>query len=245
MHKFVIVRHGLTEWSNRFTGWTDIDLAPEGVEMTKKYAKRLKDQGYKFDIGFTSYLKRGIKTLETVLEVLGQKNLPVIKDWHLNERHYGGLQTLNKAETVAKYGKEQVDVWRRSYDISPPKIDINDPRHPANDPMYQDVNPKLLPCGESLKETYERSVPYFQKEILSRIKKGKKLILSGHHNSLRAIIKFLDNISNEEIVHLNVPYCIPLIYEFDENGKQIKHYYLASDQEVKEVIESIKNQTKR
>ncbi len=219
MNKLVIIRHGLTEWSNRFTGWTDIDLAPEGIEETKKYALKLKELGYSFDLGFTSVLKRGIKTLEIVLQVLGQENIPIIKDWRLNERNYGDLQGQNKAEAVAKYGEEQVKVWRRSYDVAPPN-------------------------GESLKDTYNRSVPYFQKMIELEIKKGKKIILSGHHNSLRAIIKYLDNISNEDIVNLNVPYCIPLVYELDENLKAIKHYYLAPDKEVKKVIELIKNQVK-
>ena len=219
MYKFVIIRHGLTEWSNRFTGWTDIDLAPSGIEETKKYGLRLKELGYSFDLGFTSVLKRGIKTLEIVLKVLGQEKIPVIRDWHLNERNYGDLQGQNKSEAISKYGEEQVKVWRRSYDVAPPN-------------------------GESLKDTYNRSVPYFQKMIEPEIKKGKKIILSGHHNSLRAIIKYLDNISNEDITNLNVPYCIPLIYELDENLKPIKHYYLASDEEVKRVIESIKNQTK-
>jgi 2,3-bisphosphoglycerate-dependent phosphoglycerate mutase len=220
MYKFVIIRHGLTEWSNRFTGWTDIDIAPEGIEMTKKYAIRLKEKGYKFDVGFTSVLKRGIKTLEIALETIGQSNIPIIKDWHLNERNYGDLQGQNKAEAMKKYGEDQVKLWRRSYDIAPPN-------------------------GESLKDTYNRSVPYFQTTIEPRIKKGEKIILSGHHNSLRAIIKYLDNISDTDIVSLNVPYCIPLVYEFDENVKPIKHYYLASDEEVKKIIEGIKNQTKK
>ena len=219
MFEFVIIRHGLTEWSNRFTGWTDIDIAPEGIEMTKKYALRLKEKEYRFDIGFTSVLKRGIRTLEIVLETLGQESIPVIKDWHLNERNYGDLQGQNKAEAIVKYGEAQVKIWRRSYDAAPPN-------------------------GESLKDTYNRSVPYFQKTIEPEIKKGKKIILSGHHNSLRAIIKYLDNISDEDVVGLNIPYCIPLVYEFDENLKPIRHYYLASDEEVKKVIESIKNQTK-
>jgi len=219
MNQLVIIRHGLTEWSNRFTGWTDIDIVPEGEEMTKKYALRLKEKGYKFDIGFTSVLKRGIRTLEIALKVLGQENIPIVKDWRLNERNYGDLQGQNKAEAVKKYGEEQVKLWRRSYDVAPPN-------------------------GESLKDTYNRSVPYFQNAVLSEVKKGKTVILSGHHNSLRAIIKFLDNISDQDIVNLNVPYCIPLVYEFDENLKPAKHYYLASDEEVKEVIESIKNQIK-
>ncbi|KKP67403.1 MAG: 2,3-bisphosphoglycerate-dependent phosphoglycerate mutase [Candidatus Roizmanbacteria bacterium GW2011_GWA2_35_19] len=244
MKTLVIVRHGLTEWTTRFTGWTDIDLAPEGIEMTKKYALRLKENNYNFDIGFTSYLKRGIRTLETVLDVLGQQNIPIIKDWHLNERHYGTLQTLNKAETVQKYGIDQVNIWRRSYDIPPPKVTLDDPRHPSHDPLYKGVDPSLLPSGESLKDTYERSVPYFKNKVLSEIKDGKKVILSGHHNSLRAIIKYLENISDSEIVKVNVPYCIPLVYEFDDEMKVVKHFYLASNNEVDNVIASIKNQTK-
>ena len=219
MNKFVIVRHGLTEWTTRFTGWTDIDLVPEGIEMTKKYALRLKEKGFKFDIGFTSVLKRGIRTLETVLQVLGQENIPIIKDWHLNERNYGELQGKNKAEVMAQFGEKQVSLWRRSYDVAPPG-------------------------GESLKDTYNRSVPYFKEKVLSEVKNGKKIILSGHHNSLRAIIKYLDNISDKDIVNLNVPYCIPLVYEFDENLKVIQHYFLATTDEVKTVIDGIKNQTK-
>ncbi|KKP87090.1 MAG: 2,3-bisphosphoglycerate-dependent phosphoglycerate mutase [Candidatus Roizmanbacteria bacterium GW2011_GWA2_35_8] len=244
MNKLVIVRHGLTEWTTKFTGWTDIDLAPDGIEMTKKYALRLKENNYSFNIGFTSYLKRGIKTLETVLEVLGQQNIPIIKDWHLNERHYGALQTLNKAETVEKYGIEQVNIWRRSYDIPPPKVTLDDPRHPSHDPMFKDIDPALLPVGESLKDTYNRSVPYFENKVLSEVKNGKKIILSGHHNSLRAIIKYLENVSDSEIVKVNVPYCVPLIYEFNDNMEVIKHYYLATSDEVNNIIASIKNQTK-
>lgn len=245
MFRFVIIRHGLSEWSNRFTGWTDIDLAPSGVEETKKYGLKLKELGYTFDLGFTSYLKRGIKTLEIVLDTMGLSKIPVIKAWQLNERHYGALQGLNKPETVAKYGEKQVTTWRRSYDIPPPPLEKTDPRHPINDPVYKDIDPSLLPSSECLKDTYARSVPYFQKMIEPEIKKGRKIILSGHHNSLRAIIKYLDNTSNEDIISLNVPYCIPLVYEFDENLKPVKHYYLAPDEEVKRVIEGIKNQTKR
>ncbi|MCL4364025.1 2,3-bisphosphoglycerate-dependent phosphoglycerate mutase [Patescibacteria group bacterium] len=220
MNYLVIIRHGLTEWSNRFTGWTDIDITPEGAEMTKKYAVRLKENGFKFDIGYTSVLKRGIRTLEIALKTIGQEYIPIVKDWHLNERNYGDLQGQNKAEAVKKYGEEQVKLWRRSYDIAPPN-------------------------GESLKDTYNRSVPYFQNTVLAAIKNGKQVILSGHHNSLRAIIKFLDNISDQDIVNLTVPYCIPLVYEFSQTMQPLKHYYLAGDEEVTQVIESIKNQTKR
>jgi 2,3-bisphosphoglycerate-dependent phosphoglycerate mutase len=245
MYKFVIIRHGLSVWSDRFTGWTDIDLAPSGVEETKKYGLKLKELGYTFDLGFTSYLKRGIRTLEIVLEAMGLSEIPVVKAWQLNERHYGALQGLNKPETVEKYGEKQVTIWRRSYDIPPPALEKSDPRHPANDPVYKDVDPSLLPSSECLKDTYARSVPYFQRMIEPEIRSGKKIILSGHHNSLRAIIKYLDNISNDDIVSLNVPYCIPLVYELDENLRPIKHYYLASDEEVRRVIEGIKNQTKK
>lgn len=245
MYKFVIIRHGLSVWSDRFTGWTDIDLAPSGVEETKKYGLKLKELGYTFDLGFTSYLKRGIRTLEIVLEAMGLSGIPVVKAWQLNERHYGALQGLNKPETVEKYGEKQVTIWRRSYDIPPPALEKSDPRHPANDPVYKDVDPSLLPSSECLKDTYARSVPYFRSRIEPEIRSGKKIILSGHHNSLRAIIKYLDNISNDDIVSLNVPYCIPLVYELDENLRPIKHYYLASDEEVKRVIEGIKNQTKK
>lgn len=245
MYKFVIVRHGLSVWSDRFTGWTDIDLAPSGIEETRKYGLKLKELGYSFDLGFTSYLKRSIKTMEIVLEAMGLSDIPVIKAWQLNERHYGALQGLNKPETVAKYGEKQVTIWRRSYDTPPPQLEKTDPRHPANDPTYKDIDPSLLPASECLKDTYARSVPYFQKMIEPEIKNGKKVILSGHHNSLRAIIKYLDNISNDDIVSLNIPYCIPLVYELDENLKPIKHYYLAPDEEVKRVIEGIKNQTKK
>lgn len=244
MFKFVIIRHGLSVWSNRFTGWTDIDIAPSGIEETKKYGLKLKELGYIFDLGFTSYLKRGIKTLEIVLNTMGLSQIPIIKAWQLNERHYGALQGLNKPETVVKYGEEQVNIWRRSYDIPPPPLEKTDPRHPMNDPVYKDIDPSQLPSSECLKDTYNRSVPYFQKMIEPEIKAGKKIILSGHHNSLRAIIKYLDNISDVDIVDLNVPYCIPLVYELDDNLKPIKHYYLASDEEVKRVIEDIKNQTK-
>lgn len=244
MNYFVIIRHGQTEWTKRFTGWTDIDLTPEGGEMTKKYAARLKEKNIKFDKGFTSVLKRGYQTLEIVLDVLGQKNIPVCRDWHLNERHYGALQGLGKPETAKKYREEQVNIWRRSYNVAPPKLSLSDPRHPRFDPLYKDIPLKELPSSESLKDTYERTVPYFQKNIEPLLKKGKNVILSGHSNSLRAIIKYLDKISDEEIVKINVPYCIPLLYEW-EKGMIKRRYYLASDREVEQAIEAIKKQTKK
>lgn len=218
MAVLVIVRHGQTEWTKKFTGWTDIDITPEGAEMTKKYALRLKDK-FKFDYGFTSNLKRAIKTLEIVLETIDQKNVPIIKDWHLNERHYGDLQGQEKPQAVKKYGEKQVNLWRRSYNVAPPN-------------------------GESLKDTYFRVVPYFQEKIEPLLKQGKNIILSAHSNSLRALIKYLDKLSDQEIVKVNIPYCIPLIYQFDNQLQVIKKYYLAKDEEVNQIIEMIKNQTK-
>lgn len=245
MTKFVIVRHGESMWSTRFTGWIDIDITEAGKNETYKYGLKLKEEGYTFDMVFTSVLKRGIRTLWTVLDAMDLMYIPIINAWQLNERHYGALQELNKVETVAKYGEEQVNLWRRSYDVPPPKLELSDPRHPSYDVRYKNVNPALLPSSECLKDTYARSVPYWQEVIEPEIKKGKKIILSGHHNSLRSIIKYLDNISDTDIVNLNVPYCIPLVYEFDEQAKPLKHYYLAPDEEVQRVIQSVKNQTKK
>ncbi len=245
MNKLVIIRHGQTEWTNRFTGWTDIDLAPEGVELAKKYALILKEKGYVFDVGFASWLKRGIRTLEVALEALGQAGIPVVKDWRLNERHYGALQGLNKAETVEKYGVERVKAWRRSYAIRPPPLESTDPRHPARDPRYKEVDRDILPASESLADTYKRVIPYFKEKVIPLIAAGKRVILSGHSNSIRAIVKYLDNLSDTEIVSVNIPYCIPLVYEFDDNLKVTKHYYLASDAEVASAIQSVKNQIKK
>lgn len=245
MTKVVIIRHGTSVWSDRFTGWIDIDVTPEGIKETYNYGLKLKEAGFTFDIAFTSYLKRAIRTLWTVLDATEQMYIPIVNSWKLNERHYGALQGLNKPETVEKHGEEQVAIWRRSYDVPPPALDLSDPGHPSRDPKYKDVDPALLPSTECLKDTYARSVSYWQKEIEPLIKQGKKIILSGHHNSLRSIIKYLDNISDEDIVSLTVPYCIPLVYEFDEQARPIKHYYLAPDEEVQRVIESIKNQTKK
>lgn len=244
MSYLVLIRHGLTEWTKKFTGWTDIDLAPAGIEMTKKYALRLKEKGIKFDHGFTSVLKRGYRTLEIVLEEIGQKDISVIKDWHLNERHYGALQGQEKPAIVKKYGEEQVNLWRRSYDVPPPPLDWDDPRHPRFDNKYQELPQNLLPASESLKDTYQRVIPFFQEKIEPLLKQGKNIIISGHSNSLRALVKYLDHLSDKEIVSVNIPYCIPLIYELNSSLRVLKKYYLANDEEVREVIESIKNQTK-
>jgi len=245
MYKIVIIRHGITEWATKFTGWTDIDVTQSGIEETKKYGKKLKELGYSFDLSYTSYLKRAIRTLWTVLDEMDLLWIPMIKDWRMNERHYGALQGLNKAETATKYGEEQVAIWRRSYDVAPPLLELSDPRHPSNDSKYKGISPSDLPTGESLKDTIERFIPYWKSEVEPQITKGKKIIVSLHSNSLRALIKYLDNLSSEEIMKVNIPYCIPLVYELDENLKPIKHYYLAPDEEVQRVIEGIKNQTKK
>ncbi|OGK62914.1 phosphoglyceromutase [Candidatus Roizmanbacteria bacterium RIFOXYB2_FULL_38_10] len=245
MYKIVLVRHGITEWATRFTGWTDIDVMPSGLEDTKKYGKRLKELGYAFDLAYTSYLKRAIRTLWVVLDEMDLLWIPMIKHWRLNERHYGALQGLNKAETAAKYGEDQVLIWRRSYDTSPPKLEASDKRHPSNDIKYRAVDPTLLPTGESLKDTIDRFLPFWKEEVEPMIKAGKKIILSLHSNTLRALIKHLENLSPQEIMKVNVPYGIPLVYELDNNLKVIKHYYLAPNEEVNRVIESIKNQAKK
>ena len=245
MYKVVIVRHGVTEWATKFTGWTDIDVTQSGIEETKKYGKKLKELGYSFDLSYTSYLKRAIRTLWTVLDEMDLLWIPMIKDWRMNERHYGALQGLNKAETATKYGEEQVAIWRRSYDVAPPLLELSDPRHPSNDSKYKGISPSDLPTGESLKDTIERFIPYWKSEVEPQITKGKKIIVSLHSNSLRALIKYLDNLSSEEIMKVNVPYCIPLVYELDESLQPIKHYYLAPDEEVQRVIDTIKNQAKK
>jgi len=245
MHKVVIVRHGLSVWPDKFTGWTDIDLAPAGITETYKYGAKLKTLGYTFDRGYASVLKRGIKTLWTVLDAMDLNWIPIQTAWQLNERHYGALQGLNKAETVAKYGEDQVKLWRRSYDVRPPQISPSDPAHPSHDPRYGDVDPSLLPGGECLKDTYARAVPYWETVIAPEVRNGKRVIISAHGNSIRALVKYFDGLSEEEITAVNIPYCIPLVYEFDDAMKPVRHYYLADAEEVARVIESIKNQTKK
>ena len=245
MFKIVIVRHGLSVWPDKFTGWTDIDLSPLGLDETYRYGKKLKELGYTFDMGFASVLKRGIKTVWRLLDGMDLNWIPLTYAWQLNERHYGALQGLNKAETVEKYGADQVQLWRRSYNVRPPQIELSDPTHPSHDPRYKNVSPNELPCGECLKDTYNRAVPYWNNTIMPLVREGKKIIISAHGNSIRAIIKHLDTISEEAIMEVNIPYCIPLVYEFDENLKPVTRYYLASDEEVQKVIEGIKNQTKK
>ena len=244
MYKLVFVRHGKTSWADKFTGWTDIDVAPEGTEVTKKFAQRLVDAGFRFDIAYTSYLKRAIRTLWTVLEGIDQMHVPIMTSWRLNERHYGALQGLNKAETAAKYGDSQVAVWRRSFDTPPPALEVNDPRHPRYDKKYTAIKLGLLPAAESLKDTIARTVPYWQETIVPQIASGKSVLISAHGNSIRAIAKHVEGITDEAIMGLNIAYSIPLVYEFDDQMRFVKKYYLATDAEVDTIISEIKNQGK-
>lgn len=228
MYKLVLIRHGQSEWNlaNKFTGWTDVDLSPKGYDEAMKAGQLLKENGFHFDIAFTSYQKRAIKTLHIALEELDELWIPVIKSWKLNERHYGELQGYNKAEMAEKVGADKVHIWRRSYDTPPPALTEDDPRHPKHDPRYKDLKPEELPATECLKDTLERVLPYFQEAIAPEIKAGKSVVISAHGNSLRALAKYLDDISDEDIPSLNIPTGIPLVYELDENLKSIKSYYL-------------------
>lgn len=244
MIKLVLIRHGESEWNklNLFTGWTDVELSEKGVEEAKNGGKLLKEGGYTFDVCYTSYLKRAIHTAWHVLDGVDEDYIPVIKDWHLNERHYGALQGLNKAETAAKYGAEQVHQWRRSFDIAPPALEEDDPRNPANQAQYKGVDAKVLPLHESLKDTIARVVPYYNEVIVPEIKAGKKVLIAAHGNSLRALVKYLDNISDEDIAGLNIPTGVPLVYELDEDLKPIKHYYLGDQEKIAAKINAVKNQ---
>lgn len=245
-HKLVLVRHGQSVWNleNRFTGWTDVGLTEQGVQEAIYAGQMLRDQNYQFDIAFTSVLKRAIKTLWIILEEMNLEWLPVINAWQLNERHYGALQGLNKAEMAVKYGEAQVKLWRRSYDVPPPALDWDDPRHPRFDPRYASLTREQLPSCESLKDTVNRMLPYWFSTIAPTIKSGKRVLISAHGNSLRALVKYLDNISDEDIVELNIPTGIPLVYELDEELKPITHYYLADEETVRKAVEAVAAQGK-
>jgi 2,3-bisphosphoglycerate-dependent phosphoglycerate mutase len=247
MTKLVLLRHGLSEWNkeNRFTGWTDVDLAPEGVAEAHEAARLLKEGGYSFDVAYTSVLKRAIRTLWTVLDDMDLMWIPVERNWRLNERHYGALQGLNKAGTAQKFGEDQVKVWRRSYDTPPPALEAGDPRHPKHDPRYRDLAASDLPATECLKDTVARFVPYFEQTILPTIKSGKQVIIVAHGNSLRALVKYLDNVSDQDIVELNIPTAIPLVYEFDSHFKPVKHYYLGDPEKVAAAANAVANQGKQ
>ncbi|MCL6493728.1 MAG: 2,3-diphosphoglycerate-dependent phosphoglycerate mutase [Ignavibacterium sp.] len=246
MYKIVLLRHGESIWNkeNRFTGWTDVDLSEKGKEEAKKAGEVLKAEGYTFDIAYTSVLKRAIRTLWIVLDVMDLMWIPVIRNWRLNERHYGALQGLNKAETAKQYGEEQVKIWRRSYDIQPPALEKSDPRYPGHDPRYKELSESELPLTECLKDTVARFVPYWENTIAPMVKNGKRVLVTAHGNSLRALVKYLDNIPDDEIVELNIPTGIPLVYELDENLKPIKHYYLGNPEEVEKAAAAVAAQGK-
>jgi 2,3-bisphosphoglycerate-dependent phosphoglycerate mutase len=241
-----MVRHGESVWNaeNRFTGWTDVALSEKGHAEAKKGAEVLKAEGYTFDVAYTSTLKRAIRTLWHVLEGLDLMWIPIHNTWRLNERHYGALQGLNKAETAAKFGDDQVKIWRRSYDTPPPALTADDERFPAKDPRYQNVPVEDLPLTECLKDTVARVLPYWNDVIAPDIKAGKKVIIAAHGNSLRALVKYLDNLSEAEIMELNIPTGVPLVYEFDENLKPIKHYYLGDADEIAAAMNAVANQGK-
>jgi 2,3-bisphosphoglycerate-dependent phosphoglycerate mutase len=247
MYTVVLLRHGESEWnkSNLFTGWTDVDLSEKGISEAHQAGKTLKAEGYKFDIAFTSVLKRAIRTLDITLDEMDLIWLPVVKSWRLNERHYGALQGLNKAETAEKYGIDQVKLWRRSYDVPPPALDEKDERYPGKDPRYADLNKEDIPLTESLKLTVDRFLPYWHESIVPVIKSGKRIIIVAHGNSLRSLVKYLDDISEQEIVELNIPTGIPLVYELDEKLNPIKHYYLGDQEAINAAINAVAKQTEK
>ena len=232
--KLVLIRHGESDWNkeNRFTGWTDVDLSDKGHEEAKSAGRLLKQQGFALDFAYTSVLKRAIHTLWSILDELDQQWLPVEKSWKLNERHYGALQGLNKAETAQKYGDDQVKLWRRGFAITPPALTKEDERYPGHDPRYASLSEKELPLTESLAMTIDRVIPYWNDVIKPRITKGERVIIAAHGNSLRALVKYLDNLSDDEVLELNIPTGVPLVYEFDEKMKPIKHYYLGDADEI-------------
>ena len=246
MKKLVLLRHGESIWNkeNRFTGWTDVGLSEKGVQEAKEAAIMLKEGGFTFDIAYTSLLRRGIQTLWIVLDDMDLMWIPVRRSWQLNERHYGALQGKFKSKMAAKVGEEQVLIWRRSYDVPPPALKTSDPRYPGNEDKYKNLTAAELPLSECLKDTVARVLPYWHEVIVPTIKSGQKILISAHGNSLRALVKYLDNISEGEIVKLNIPTGIPLIYELDDDLKPIRHYYLGDPEAVKKATEAVANQGK-
>ncbi len=245
--KLVLLRHGESEWNklNLFTGWTDVDLSDKGKEEARQAGVILKNEGYDFDICYTSYLKRAIHTLNAVLDEMDRVWLPVIKSWKLNERHYGALQGLNKAETAEKYGEEQVKIWRRSFDVKPPALEPDDKRNPAGQPMYRDIDPSLLPAHESLETTIERVIPYFEETIKRDMASGKRVLVAAHGNSLRALVKYFDGLGNDEIIGVNIPTGVPLVYEFDDEFHTLSHYYLGNQDEIEAKMQAVAKQGSR
>jgi 2,3-bisphosphoglycerate-dependent phosphoglycerate mutase len=246
MYKLVLIRHGESDWNkeNRFTGWTDVDLSETGRAEAKRAGQLLKAEGYSFDIAFSSVLKRAIRTLWMVLDEMDLLWIPVQRSWRLNERHYGGLQGLNKAETAAKFGEDQVKIWRRSYDVPPPPLTKDDPRFPGHDPRYKDLSADELPLTECLKDTVARFLPLWHDTIAPTVKSGKKVVIAAHGNSLRALVKYLDGVSDKDIIELNIPTGIPLVYELDANLKPIKSYYLGDQAAIAAAMNAVAGQGK-
>ena len=247
MHKLVLVRHGESDWNkeNRFTGWTDVDLSEKGRAEALEGGRILKQEGFTFDVAYTSVLKRAIRTLWTILDEMDLMWIPVYRTWRLNERHYGSLQGLNKSETAAKYGEDQVKIWRRAYAIAPPPLEKSDVRWPGHDRRYKDLSESELPVTECLKDTVARFLPFWHETIAPAVKSGKQVIVAAHGNSLRALVKYLDNVSDDDIVNLNIPTGIPLVYELDDNLKPIKHYYLGDQEKIKAAMEAVAAQGKK
>ncbi|MFZ5903773.1 MAG: 2,3-diphosphoglycerate-dependent phosphoglycerate mutase [Chloroflexota bacterium] len=246
MHKLVLVRHGQSVWNleNRFTGWTDVGLTEQGRAEAFEAGRLLKEGGYVFDLAFTSVLRRAVRTLWIVLEEMNLEWIPVVNAWQLNERHYGALQGLNKSEMAEKFGEAQVKIWRRSYDVPPPALELTDERHPKFDPRYASLTPEQLPATESLKITLERVLPYWHSTLAPAVKSGKRVLVAAHGNSLRAMVKYLDHISDAEITELNIPTGIPLVYELDNDLKPVEHYYLGDAEEVAKKAAAVASQGK-
>lgn len=245
MHRVVLLRHGESTWNqeNRFTGWTDVDLSDRGRQEAAEAGRLLKEGGYVFDVAYTSVLKRAIRTLNTALDALDLQWIPVVKSWRLNERHYGALQGLNKAETAARHGDAQTKIWRRSYDIPPPPLTVDDPRHPSHDPRYAGLDAADLPLTESLKDTVARFLPYWHETIAPGIRSGQRVLIAAHGNSLRALVKFLDGVSEAEITELNIPTGIPLVYELADDLTPLRHYYLGDPAAAAAAAARVANQT--
>jgi 2,3-bisphosphoglycerate-dependent phosphoglycerate mutase len=246
MKKLVLIRHGESVWNkeNRFTGWTDVDLSEKGLREAREAGRLLKEEGFEFDIAYTSVLKRAIRTLWLVLDEMDLMWIPIVNSWRLNERHYGALQGLNKAEMAAKYGEDQVLIWRRSYDVRPPALDPADERYPGRDPRYRELTPEQLPLTECLKDTVERFLPLWHETIAPTVQSGKRVLIAAHGNSLRALVKYLDGISDKDIIGLNIPTGVPLVYELQDDLKPIRSYYLGDQEAIAAAQAAVASQGK-
>jgi 2,3-bisphosphoglycerate-dependent phosphoglycerate mutase len=247
MKRLVLLRHGESDWNreNRFTGWTDVGLSEKGLKEATEAGRQMREQGYVFDVAYTSVLKRAIKTLWVALEEMDLMWIPVHNSWRLNERHYGALQGLNKAETAERHGLERTQIWRRSYDVPPPPLEPGDPRYPGKDPRYSSLKPDELPLTECLKDTVARFLPYWHETIAPAVSAGQRVLVAAHGNSLRALVKYLDNISDKDIIDLNIPTGIPLVYELDDQLKPINHFYLGDPEAIRRATEAVAGQLKK